>query len=78
MDSEEVNKEQASALADLQFHWDERYGIAFEHGIWSARWRSTGEVLSADSDDALRQMIRDDYARRQRASFVGLRERMST
>jgi hypothetical protein len=78
MDPAAMSSEQASALADLQFHWSERYGIAFEAGTWSARWRGTGEVLTADTEDALRQIIRDDYARRQRASLAGLRERMST
>jgi hypothetical protein len=78
MDPATVSKEQASALADLQFHWDERYGITLEDGTWSARWRGTGEVMTADSDDALRQLIREDYQRRQWVFFVGLHERMST
>jgi hypothetical protein len=78
MDPAQVSKEQASALADLQFHWGERYEVALEDGTWSARWRGTGEVMTATGEDALRQMIREDYVRRQRAFFTGLRERMST
>jgi hypothetical protein len=74
----ELTREQASALADLQFHWDEKYLITLEEGAWSARWRGTGEQLTSRSDDELRQLIREDYARRQRANYIGLRERMST
>jgi hypothetical protein len=74
----EVTGEQASALADLQFHWDEKYLITLEEGTWSARWRDTGERLTGESEDELRQLIRSDYARRQRADYIGLQERMST
>jgi hypothetical protein len=45
----EVTREQASVLADLQFHWDEKYVISLEEGTWSARWRGTGEQLTAQS-----------------------------
>ena len=36
MDPGMVTREQASALADLQFHWDEKYVIALEDGTGSA------------------------------------------
>jgi hypothetical protein len=78
MDPREMSREQASALADLQFHWDEKYVIALEDGTWSACWWGASEAMSADDENALRQLIREDYARRQRANFAGLRERMST
>ena len=71
----EVTREQASALADLQFHWDEKYLISLEEGTWAARWRGTGEKLTAQSEDELRQLIREDHAQRQRANYAGLQER---
>ena len=48
MDPGMVTREQASALADLQFHWDEKYVIALEDGTGSARWRGTGELLTGE------------------------------
>lgn len=78
MGDADFSREQASALADLQFHWDERYVIAFDGDVWSARWRAGGDELTAGSAEDLRQLIREDHARRRHDDYVGLRERMST
>ena len=78
MQAEDGTREEASALADLQFHWDERYAIAFGGTVWSARWKAGGEDLTAGTAEALRELIRADYARRRHADYTGLRERMST
>jgi hypothetical protein len=73
----------ASALADLRFHWDEVYVIGFDAdtGVWHARYKNT-RPLKAGSASDLRQMIRTDYAARTSrsisATYAGLTERMST
>lgn len=78
MGAADFSREQASALADLQFRWDERYVMAFDGDVWSACWRAGGDELTAGSAEDLRQLIREDHARRRHAEYVGLRERMST
>lgn len=67
-----MNRNDASALADLQMHWDEAYAITFDGYTWSARFYGTTEMLEARSSSELRQLIRDDYASRKQA------DRMST
>ena len=49
-----------SEFNDLCFHWDEVYEIKFDEGagIWSARYRSAFDQLTAGSCDELRQAIR--------------------
>ncbi|MGH3305965.1 MAG: hypothetical protein ACRDOK_30770, partial [Streptosporangiaceae bacterium] len=58
-----------SELNDLCFHWDEVYEIRFDEAsrIWSARYRSSFEQLSAPTCDELRQAIRIDYQERRLA-----------
>ena len=67
---------------DLCFHWDEVYEIKFDEdaGIWSARYRSAFDQLTADSCDELRQAIRVDYQERRQAeqrALAQLQERSS-
>jgi hypothetical protein len=79
-----MNAEDATALMDLQMHWDEAYFISLNGDTWSARFRGSTDDLLADTCSELRELIRADYARRQRAraedgAFSRLRgERMST
>ena len=58
-----------SELNDLCFHWDEVYEIRFDEGrgIWSARYKSAFDQLTAGTCDELRQAIRIDYQERRLA-----------
>ena len=65
-----MDRSQASALADLQMHWDEAYVINLDGDIWSARYRSSADELRAHTSTELREMIRSDYAYRQKADLI--------
>ena len=65
-----MDRSQASALADLQMHWDEAYVITLDGDIWSARYRSSADELRAHTSTELREMIRSDYAYRQKADLI--------
>jgi hypothetical protein len=71
-----------SELNDLCFHWDEVYEIRFDEasGIWSARYKTSFDPLTARTCDALRQAIRIDYQERRLAeqrALSRLQERSS-
>jgi len=61
-----VDRNDASALADLQMHWDEAYVIGVDGGVWSARFRTSTDELQARTSTDLRELIRADYIQRQR------------
>ncbi len=61
-----MDRNEASALADLQMHWDEAYAIGFDDEVWSARFRGSTDVLCARTSSDLRELIRADYVHRQR------------
>ncbi len=61
-----TDRNEASALADLQMHWDEAYVIDFDGDVWSARFRTSTDALCARTSSDLRELIRADYVHRQR------------
>jgi hypothetical protein len=65
-----MDRSDASALADLQMHWDEAYVIALDGDIWSARYRSSAVELRAHTSTELRELIRSDYSYRQKADLI--------
>jgi hypothetical protein len=65
-----VDRSDASALADLQMHWDEAYTIGLDGDIWLARFHGTADELRAHTSTELRELIRADYAYRQQARRV--------
>ena len=65
-----MDRSQASALVDLQMHWDEAYVITLDGDIWSARYRSSADELRAHTSSELRELIRSDYAYRQKADLI--------
>jgi len=67
MAGSEMNRGEASALADLQMHWDEAYAIGLDGDIWTARFHGSADELRAHTSTELRDLIRADYAYRQRA-----------
>jgi hypothetical protein len=62
-----VDRSDASALADLQMHWDEAYTIGLDGDIWLARFHGSADELRAHTSTELRELIRADYAYRQHA-----------
>jgi hypothetical protein len=66
-----MDRSQASALADLQMHWDEAYVIRLDGAIWSASFRGSADEFRAHTSTELRELIRSDYAYRQRAGLTG-------
>jgi len=65
-----MDRSDASALADLQMHWDEAYVIGLDGNIWSARYLNSADELRAHTSTELRDLIRSDYAYRQRINLV--------
>ena len=63
-----MDRSDASALADLQMHWDEAYAIGLDGDIWSARFHGSTDDLRAHTGTELRELIRADYAYRQQVS----------
>lgn len=63
-----MDRSDASALADLQMHWDEAYVIGLDGDIWSARHHTSADELRAHTSTELRELIRSDYAYRQKVS----------
>jgi hypothetical protein len=61
-----MDRNDASALADLQMHWDEAYVIGLDGDIWSARYHRSTDELRAHTSSELRELIRSDYTYRQR------------
>jgi hypothetical protein len=61
-----MDRSDASALADLQMHWDEAYVIGLDGDIWSARYHTSTDELRAHTSSELRELIRSDYTYRQR------------
>ena len=65
-----MDRSDASALADLQMHWDEAYVIGLDGDIWLARFHGSADELRAHTSTELRELIRTDYAYRQRVRGV--------
>jgi hypothetical protein len=65
-----MDRSEASALADLQMHWDEAYVIGLDGNIWSATYRGSADELRAHTSSQLRELIRSDYSYRQRADLI--------
>jgi hypothetical protein len=62
-----VTPAEASALLDLQGHWDTAYDIWLDSdGRWYAAPLDGREQLTAPDPDRLRLAIREDYAEQQR------------
>jgi hypothetical protein len=68
-----MDRSDASALADLQMHWDEAYVIGLDGNIWSARHLDSADELRAHTSMELRELIRSDYAFRQRSGLTARR-----
>ena len=55
-----------TSLADLRWHWEGAYLFSYSDGACSAQpVDAPAEILTADSAEALRNLVRQDYAERQ-------------
>jgi hypothetical protein len=52
----------ASALLDLQTHWEGAYTVALIDDVWRATSVDTLEILEADTSTELREKMRNYYA----------------
>jgi hypothetical protein len=65
-----MDRSEASALADLQMHWDEAYIIGLNGDIWTARYCTSTDELRAHTSTELRELIRSDYTYRQQVDLA--------
>jgi hypothetical protein len=62
-----MTSEEASALFQLRYQWQEAYRITLSRGIWSAqRLDDPATVLTAGTAPELRGLIQEDDAGRHR------------
>jgi hypothetical protein len=65
-----ISREDQSALNDLNWHWDTAYNIAFDGETWSASpLTEPAAVLTAESAEELRELIRADYHQNDRRNW---------
>lgn len=59
----QLTRAEQTAWNDLQWHWDTAYAFRLDATEFVAvrAWEPT-KVLSAETPDALRQLVRDDYS----------------
>jgi hypothetical protein len=66
-------------LTGIRWHWGSAYGVGLGDGVWTAIPHvEPATVLTADSADELRALIRADYTRRTAKPAPLMGERMST
>jgi hypothetical protein len=64
-----LDRTQASELAQLMFVWDREYTLACDGDTWSARPHAArAEILTAGSAAELRELLREDAQHRRRAA----------
>jgi hypothetical protein len=80
-----LSREEQEDLAGLDWNWSGAYTFQVADGVWVATSVSNpAAVLTADSADELRRLVRADYFTRRPAGASGvpatdyLQERMST
>jgi len=74
-----LSREEELDLTGITWHWDSAYGVALTDGTWSAvPHTDPSTILTADSADELRSLIRADYTQRTSKPAPLLSARMST
>jgi hypothetical protein len=74
-----LSQEQELDLTGIAYHWRDAYAIVMSDGVWTAAPHGDpGTLLTANSADGLRELIRADYTRRTAKPSPLLGERMST
>jgi hypothetical protein len=74
-----LSRDEELDLNGIRWHWDTAYAIGLDDGVWTATpVADPATVLTADTADELRALIRADYTGRTGGPAPLLRERMST
>jgi len=74
-----LTREEELDLTGLRWYWGREYRIALSGGTWSASpLREPATVLTADSADELRRLLREDHDGRRIVSDAALSETAST
>ena len=74
-----LTHEEQMDLCGLRWHWDTAYSIGLDDGIWTAVPHLDPAVLiTADTADELRAMIRADYTQRTAKPAPLTREQVGT
>jgi len=74
-----LSLEEELDLTGIRWHWREVYAIGLDDRVWHASPHAEPTtVLTADTADELRSLIRTDYTRRTAKPAPLLGERMST
>jgi hypothetical protein len=74
-----LTREEELDLTGIRWHWSTAYSVSLDDGVWSAVPHvDPATILTADSADELRALIRSDYFKRTRKPSPLLQERMST
>ena len=69
-----LSREQELDLSGIAYHWRDAYSIAMSDCTWTARPHDEPEaVLTANSSDGLRELIRADYFKRTGSKRLGNR-----
>jgi hypothetical protein len=74
-----LSREQELDLTGIAYHWGEAYEVSLTDDVWQAiPHAEPGAILTADSADGLRSLLRADYARRTAKPSPLFGERKST
>lgn len=74
-----LTREEELDLTGIRWHWDTAYTVGLDDGVWTAVPHvEPATMLTADSADGPRALIRADYTKRTAKPAPPLGERMST
>jgi hypothetical protein len=74
-----LSREQELDLTGMAYHWGTEYDVSMSDGVWRAIPHAEPDaILTAESADGLRSLIRVDHAKRIAKPSPLLGERMST
>src|SRR5258708_27327396 len=73
-----LSREDQDDLAGLEWNWENAYTFAVTDGIWTATAVDRpATMLTADTADDLRRLVRADYAGRPRVAHVPVTSHLS-
>jgi hypothetical protein len=74
-----LTPEEELDLTGIRWHWETAYSVELDDGVWTAVPHvEPATVLTADSADELRALIRADYTRRTARPAPLMGERISS
>jgi hypothetical protein len=74
-----LTREEELDLTGIRWHWESAYSVGLDAGVWTAVPHvEPTTILTADTADELRALIRADYTQRTAKPVPLLGERIST